>query len=153
MKKNNKKGFTLVELVIVVAVMAVLVAIAIPTVSSITKSAQDAVNDSNARTIESIIKLAEAEASKAGDGTVALTEEQVANAVAQAKLGITNDTFYYNVKTGAVTTTSGTLSATFYSIAFGTDKVTVKGDETKEASLAVDVPTTAAPGGGSGSGT
>ena len=35
MKKNNKKGFTLVELVIVVAVMAVLVAVAIPTIGSI----------------------------------------------------------------------------------------------------------------------
>ena len=33
--KNNKKGFTLVELVIVVAVMAVLVAVAIPTIGSV----------------------------------------------------------------------------------------------------------------------
>ena len=44
MKKNNKKGFTLVELVIVVAVMAVLVAVAIPTVGSIKASADSAVS-------------------------------------------------------------------------------------------------------------
>lgn len=105
MKKNNKKGFTLVELVIVVAVMAVLVAVAIPTISSITGEAKDAVAESNARTIESIIKLAEADA----DGA-ALTTQTIAKAVYDAKLGIADDdaaatgepTFYYNPANGTV---------------------------------------------------
>lgn len=110
MKKNNKKGFTLVELVIVVAVMAILVAVAIPTVGSITKSAQDAVNESNARAIESVIKLAEANLSKAGDGVGTLKAENIGQAVYEAKLGILNEsddeddapTFYYDPKTGSV---------------------------------------------------
>ena len=55
--KNNKKGFTLVELVIVVAVMAVLVAVAIPTVKSVVGTAETTVAKTNARTIESQIKL------------------------------------------------------------------------------------------------
>jgi len=105
MKKNNKKGFTLVELVIVVAVMAILVAVAIPTVSSITKSAKDSVNDSNARTIESVIKLAEAEASTdegAADGVATLSDGDIFDAIYDAKLGIENAKFVYNKTNGTV---------------------------------------------------
>lgn len=39
--KNNKKGFTIVELVIVIAVIAILAAVLIPTFSSITQSAKE----------------------------------------------------------------------------------------------------------------
>ena len=41
-KSNNKKGFTLVELVIVVAVIAILSAILIPTIGTVIKDAKDA---------------------------------------------------------------------------------------------------------------
>ena len=40
MKKNNKKGFTIVELVIVIAVIAILAAVLIPTFSSVTEKAK-----------------------------------------------------------------------------------------------------------------
>ena len=49
MKKNNKKGFTLAELLVVVAIIAVLVAIAIPVFSAATDKAQQAVYQANAR--------------------------------------------------------------------------------------------------------
>ena len=39
MKRNNKKGFTIVELVIVIAVIAILSAVLIPTFSGITEKA------------------------------------------------------------------------------------------------------------------
>lgn len=131
MKNNNKKGFTLVELVIVVAVMAILVAVAIPTVGSIAGSATAAVNDSNARTIESIIKLAEAEASKNSNGVVELKEQDIADAIAEAKLGITSGNFYYNAKTGTVSTATSTGAIT---ISFSTSQVKVG---SKTASLEV----------------
>ena len=99
MKKNNKKGFTLVELVIVVAVMAILVAVAIPTISSITDSATTAVNKSNARAIESIIKLYEAEV----DAGTAESGATLQKAMEDAKLGIESGTFYYNKDTGECT--------------------------------------------------
>ena len=41
MKKINKKGFTIVELVIVIAVIAILAAVLIPTFSGITKKANN----------------------------------------------------------------------------------------------------------------
>lgn len=49
MKKLNKKGFTLAELLIVVAIIAVLVAISIPIFSSQLKKARLATNQANAR--------------------------------------------------------------------------------------------------------
>ena len=101
MKKNNKKGFTLVELVIVVAVMAILVAVAIPTISSISSSAQDSVNQSNARTIESVIKLKEADLSKSGSA-VTIGATDIDDAVTAAKLGIESGSYTYNSDTGSV---------------------------------------------------
>ena len=40
MRKNNRKGFTIVELVIVIAVIAILAAVMIPTFSGIVGKAQ-----------------------------------------------------------------------------------------------------------------
>ena len=40
MKKNNKRGFTIVELVIVIAVIAILAAVLIPTFTGVTEKAQ-----------------------------------------------------------------------------------------------------------------
>ena len=106
--KNNKKGFTLVELVIVVAVMAVLVAVAIPTVSSIVNSAQEAVDNSNARTIESLIKLEEAELSNKG-GTLGATD--IDSALTEGKLGV-DGYFLYDSTNGTVTVAESTTKAT-----------------------------------------
>ena len=44
MKRNNKKGFTIVELVIVIAVIVVLAAVLIPTFASIIKKANESVD-------------------------------------------------------------------------------------------------------------
>ena len=53
MKRSNKKGFTIVELVIVIAVIAILTAVLIPTFSNLVKKAnlsadQQAVRQMNA---------------------------------------------------------------------------------------------------------
>lgn len=68
MKRLNKKGFTLAELLIVVAIIAVLVAIAIPIFTSQLEKSRDAVTVANLRS-------AYAEAS-----TTKLTGENTGNA-------------------------------------------------------------------------
>ena len=49
MKRNNKKGFTIVELVIVIAVIGILAAVLIPTFSGIIESANNSSRDQEAR--------------------------------------------------------------------------------------------------------
>lgn len=119
--KNNKKGFTLVELVIVVAVMAILVAVAIPTVKNVTTNATNAVKASNADTIESMLKLEMAEKNKN-----TLTDAEIAQALVNAKLGITEGTYYFDANTGAVSATG----TTGVEIKFSANGVTA-GSETK----------------------
>ena len=58
MKKNNK-GFTLAELLIVVAVIAVLVAVAIPTFTNQLEKSRQAVDISNLREAYAAARLAE----------------------------------------------------------------------------------------------
>lgn len=55
LNQKKKKGFTLIELIIVIAIIAILAAIAIPKFSSITKSANVKADISNAKTIESAV--------------------------------------------------------------------------------------------------
>lgn len=47
--KMNKKGFTLIEMLVVIAIIAVLVSIVIPTVSSATEKAKEAADVANIR--------------------------------------------------------------------------------------------------------
>lgn len=51
MKKSKKKGFTLIEMLVVIAIIAVLVAIIIPTVSNATKKAKAATDAANLRSV------------------------------------------------------------------------------------------------------
>ena len=51
MKRNNKKGFTIVELVIVIAVIAILSAVLIPTFGSLVTDAQNTARDQEAKNL------------------------------------------------------------------------------------------------------
>ena len=84
MNKMNKKGFTLIEMLVVIAIIAVLVAIIIPTVSSSTIKAKSAADAANLRSV-----LAEATAEKVAgventDGFIHCTSD---GAISIAKAG------------------------------------------------------------------
>ena len=55
MNKMNKKGFTLIEMLVVIAIIAVLVSIIIPTVTSATDKAAAAANAANLRSVKAEI--------------------------------------------------------------------------------------------------
>ncbi len=81
-KKNSKKGFTLMEMLIVVAIIGVLVAISIPVFTSKLDDAKQAADDANMRTAKAVYAVYMLDAS----GT---------------ESGITgNGTYYFNASTG-----------------------------------------------------
>lgn len=58
---KNKKGFTLVELMVVVAILGVLVAVAVPVYSNVTDNAKKTTCAANIRTLKSAITMAQAD--------------------------------------------------------------------------------------------
>ena len=55
--KKNKKGFTLVELMVVVAIIGVLTAIAVPVYNNTTQKARLNAHLANVRTLKLIVKV------------------------------------------------------------------------------------------------
>ena len=107
MKKSNKKGFTIVELVIVIAVIAILAAVMIPTFSGvIDKANQSAV----LQVATSLYK--EAYAIDLADGTLDGKEGTTAITTVSEK------TVTYTVTAGAVTAFSYTDSTKGYTASF-----------------------------------
>lgn len=53
-KRKDKKGFTLMEMLIVVAIIAILVAIAVPSFNSSLETAKKAADEANMRTAKSV---------------------------------------------------------------------------------------------------
>lgn len=94
-KKLNKKGFTLAELLVVVAIIGVLVAISIPIFTSQLEKSRDAVTASN-------VRAAYAEAQTAwltGSGSTDVTVNTTAKTVVVANVAIKGE------QDGGVTTT------------------------------------------------
>lgn len=60
-KIKNRKGFTLVELIVVIAILAILAAIAIPKMGSFRTDAAKSTHNANVRTLESAAMMMLAE--------------------------------------------------------------------------------------------
>ncbi len=58
MAKRNKKGFTMIELIIVIAILAILAAIAIPVINTTVNSAKLSSMESDTQTLDMLLKAA-----------------------------------------------------------------------------------------------
>lgn len=97
-KLLNKKGFTIVELVIVIAVIAILAAVLIPTFSNVIENANETATLQEARsTLDSYIGVMSADGSSLPEGTVFVVfdSEADANAATINKSKISGAFVYY----------------------------------------------------------
>jgi len=97
-KLLNKKGFTLIELIVVIAILAILALILVPSIIGYIARAQDATNEANARTAYTAAVLA---VSLNPDITVAELEAEVLANVN----GLVADDLTVTYSGGAVTVT------------------------------------------------
>lgn len=58
MKKLNKKGFTLIELIVVIAILAILAAILIPSITGYISKAEQGRDSANCRALYSQVSMA-----------------------------------------------------------------------------------------------
>lgn len=73
-KKLNKKGFTLIELIVVIAILGILAAIAIPAYSSYKTNAQIAANEAAAKIVYDAAMISEATNDDNGAGWANLVD-------------------------------------------------------------------------------
>lgn len=73
MRRNNKKGFTLIELIVVIAILAILAAILVPSMVGYLNNAKEATANANARTVYSAASSAAAACIASGKSVASIT--------------------------------------------------------------------------------
>lgn len=112
----NKKGFTLVELVIVIAILAILAVVAVPVVSGITEKANKSADDTNLALYQSALERYNAEkgtypTNAAGAVTAIATYTNTVAPISAPKTGSAGDAFIYTY-TPATTTSPAKIKVT-----------------------------------------
>ena len=93
---NNQKGFTLLELLVVVVIVGILTAIAVPRIGNLTQNAERSAVEANLRTIDSAIMMYRSETGSYPDSLDVLKDylQDVPTGPGNAVYGITGDKEY-----------------------------------------------------------
>ena len=113
-KKNNKKGFTLIELIVVIAILAILAAIAIPRFAGFQDNANEKAALAESKVVYSSLVALEA-GGKTIDSSIDEKNKDLLKLTGPltGTLKVTDaDTFTYTVKGYAVTYSDGSPNAT-----------------------------------------
>ncbi len=105
-KRNKKRGFTLIELIIVIAIIAILAAIAVPAFGQIREKANVSSDIANARTIYSLVatELASDKLKSTMDVTPLSTEMLISEQIEPTPVVKTyqNYEYAYQITDGAI---------------------------------------------------
>ena len=120
LEARGKKGFTLMEMLIVIAIIAVLVAIAIPVLGAQLDRSKDAADEANARSAYALIQADYMSPAKSSGGGVGQPSASFANHKYTVTLSDgTTQVFEFSDRTTNVTAptfgTNGTVSLTLES--------------------------------------
>ena len=119
----NKKGFNLVEMLVVIAIIAVLVAIIIPTVSSATNKAAAAANAANLRSTAATISIKVLDGSLTAVDNNSIKAAGIAIPVAKKVTDFTDDTTFACTMSGTdITCTFGSHTIADYAKIAGGSK-------------------------------
>lgn len=117
-KFNNKEGFTLIEMLIVVAIIAILIAISIPVVNKSLEKARQATDNANGRSAKAAMLIEYMETEKSTEGYYDATKGQVANSNSGIK-GYGQTTANKNMIIKVGVNDEGEVSTTWTSAATG----------------------------------
>ncbi len=129
-RSGNRRGFTLVELVIVIAILAILAAIAIPSVMNIMEKANNSADLSSARTFENSLNLYVAGVANSGGVPTFASDApglvKIENAIVTAMATDASFTaksegwkFYVNTETLRVSAASSSPGAGYFELPAG----------------------------------
>lgn len=110
-KLRNKKGFTLVELIIVIAILGILTAIAVPKFSGFTTKAKTGADTANIKTIQNAVHVYEAEKGEYPDTATEMNDliNTYLNGEVPESKADKNKNFYIDSNGKVTLGTSGTL--------------------------------------------
>ena len=143
MKKMNKKGFTLIEMLVVIAIIAVLVAIVIPVVGNSTEKAKEAKDAANVRSAIAEVTTTALTGSPVGK-TVALTQSGEIESTDLTDIGGFNKSVFVASGTGDAAVAKTSMYVSYCSTH---NCVTVDGVDAKGTSHTSDAGYVAPPAG------
>ena len=123
-KQKNNKGFSLVELIVVIAIMAVLVGVLAPQLIKYVEKSREATDIQNCDSIVSSLKSYYADKEDAGSITVTLSKNDAVSCSTTEALNALEDAGMKNTKLKGKNWTSITMT---YNSTEGTVKYTVNG--------------------------